>query len=121
MPKKFASKEEKNAYERERYAASQGAYKERSVARQKENRKVLRQFVWDFLKEHPCIDCGETDPIVLEFDHLSDKKWSIADVASHNVSQKKLNEEIAKCEVRCANCHRKKTAIQLNWYKDIIK
>ena len=59
--------------------------------------------------EHPCVDCGETDPIVLEFDHLRDKKFSIAKGWRGHEWQKVL-DEIAKCEVVCANCHRRRTA-----------
>jgi hypothetical protein len=46
---------------------------------------------------------------VLEFDHLHSKDFNISDAARKGVSMKKLNAEIAKCEVRCSNCHRRKT------------
>ena len=85
--------------------------------------KVIRnkQFVWDYLKQHPCIDCGESDPIVLEFDHLKDKKIAVANLAGQCVGIDKITEEIDKCEVRCANCHRRKTAKDFEWYKNIVK
>lgn len=58
--------------------------------------------------ENGCVDCRESDPIVLEFDHLSDKKYSIANmVASH--TWESIWSEIQKCEVVCANCHRRRT------------
>jgi hypothetical protein len=121
MSKKFNSVEEKRAYERSLYAASKGAYKEKVVARKKKNQQKLRQFIWDYLKEHPCVDCGEPDPVVLEFDHMGDKKMAIGDISYHNPSLEKLKEEIEKCEVRCANCHRRKTAIQLEWYQGVTR
>ena len=80
-----------------------------------------KQFLWDFLKEHPCVDCGEIDPIVLEFDHLSDKKGCLSTLAGQGLGLETIKQEVNKCEVRCANCHRKKTATQFGWYKDIIK
>jgi hypothetical protein len=70
-----------------------------------------------YLAEHPCVDCGETDPIVLEFDHVRGVKSNSVSVLAFSlgVAQKRLIEEIAKCEIRCANCHRRKTAIQMKW------
>ena len=62
-----------------------------------------------FLREHPCVDCGETDPIVLEFDHLRDKRFSISKGVLDR-SWESVLEEIGKCDVVCANCHRRRTA-----------
>lgn len=85
-----------------------------------EKRTRNKQFVWDYLKEHPCIDCGESDPIVLEFDHQSNKIDSICVMANSAVGLEKIQLEIDKCKVRCANCHRKKTAKDFGWYKNIV-
>lgn len=76
------------------------------------------QYVIDFLKLNPCVDCGEKDPIVLEFDHFRDKEYCVSQM--HTYAFDKLKEEIEKCEVRCRNCHKRKTAIQLNYYKGIV-
>jgi len=66
-------------------------------------------FLMAYFHDHPCVDCGETDPIVLEFDHLRDKKFGIAaGIRSRNWND--VLDEIAKCEVVCANCHRRRTA-----------
>ena len=89
-------------------------------SKEKEVRKRNKQFIWDYLRDHPCVDCGEQDPIVLEFDHIRDKYLAISELVRSAVSLVKLEKEISKCEVRCANCHRRKTAKQFNWYKDII-
>lgn len=80
--------------------------------------KRLRQlFVLKYLKEHPCVDCGESNPIVLEFDHAQGKKFlSISDMIQNCYSEENISKEIEKCEVRCSNCHKKKTAVQYNWY-----
>jgi hypothetical protein len=72
-------------------------------------RERTRAFIAAHLKANPCIDCGETNIIVLEFDHLHSKDFNISDATRKGVGIKKLKNEIAKCEVRCANCHRKKT------------
>lgn len=61
-----------------------------------------------FLQTHPCVDCDENDIDVLEFDHLFDKKNNIGRIEKFRTI-KALQDEIAKCEVVCANCHRRRT------------
>ena len=58
---------------------------------------------------HPCVDCGERDPVVLEFDHLRDKRLAISSQL-HGRNWQTILDEIEKCEVLCANCHRRRTA-----------
>jgi len=57
-----------------------------------------------------CIDCGEADPVCLDFDHRegSDKKFKIGDALHFRVGLGQLQTELEKCEIRCANCHRKR-------------
>ena len=67
----------------------------------------------EFLIEQACVDCGEADPIVLEFDHVrGTKQDNVSTLIGRAFSWKRILEEVAKCEVRCANCHRRKTAAQ---------
>lgn len=74
--------------------------------------------LFEYLSTHPCVDCGESDPIVLEFDHRdpSKKSFTIGSQARHK-GRDSLMKEIEKCDVRCANCHRRRTAVQFNWSK----
>lgn len=66
-------------------------------------------FVLNYLRTHPCVDCGEADPIVLDFDHVRGKKsFNVSRAKYDGISFARLNEEIAKCEVRCANDHRRR-------------
>lgn len=74
-----------------------------------------REHVWAYLREHPCVDCGEADIRVLEFDHLRDKIHAISQMVRWAVSLRRLQAEIDKCEVVCANCHRRRTATRGNW------
>lgn len=68
------------------------------------NKRIVRAH----LESNPCTDCGITDWRVLEFDHLSDKTGSIANMMGGH-SEKNLRAEIDKCDVVCANCHRIRT------------
>ena len=90
------------------------AHKKEMIAKAAANNKVARErniaFVNEYLSTHPCTDCPESDPIVLEFDHVRGKKYKeVSDMAQKAYSLKTIQEEIAKCEVRCANCHRRVT------------
>jgi hypothetical protein len=80
--------------------------RERHLARVKSATAVTlsenHQRVWEFLALHPCVDCGETDPVVLQFDHLRDKRMNVANM-SRSFGWPAILAEIAKCEVRCAN------------------
>jgi len=118
MKKRYADPvKRERILERNRYYSQ----KNRLAIRQR-RRDAQRQhklFVVGYLATHPCIDCGETDPIVLEFDHRNpnEKKDAIAHMVSTLVPLASLEAEIGKCDVRCANCHRRKTAKQLGWQK----
>lgn len=63
-----------------------------------------------YLEQHACVDCGEFDPEVLDFDHLRDKRNNVSTMLWSGMLWKAIEDEIAKCEVRCANCHRRRTA-----------
>jgi hypothetical protein len=88
----------------------------------KRNKKVLEQiqnYVWNYLSSHPCIDCGEQDRVVLEFDHINKKEHNLSEIIKERSSLKVVVAEIEKCVVRCANCHRRKTAKDFGWRKVI--
>lgn len=82
---------------------------------EKERTKENKIMVYEYLLLHPCVDCGETNPLLLEFDHTdpSQKKYQIAQL--YNRNPKKIMKEISKCEVRCRNCHIIKTAERAGW------
>ena len=54
-----------------------------------------------------CIDCGESNPLVLDFDHVrGNKKMCISNMVRNSYSIETIQKEIEKCEIRCSNCHR---------------
>ncbi len=101
------------------YTNNKAVYIAKAIDHNKETRKETRQYVWDYLKSHPCVDCGENDPIILEFDHTRDKRKEISTMIHNSCSLETIKSEIEKCEVRCANCHRRKTAKDFGWYSGI--
>jgi hypothetical protein len=81
-------------------------------------RSENRERVLQFLRAHPCIDCGERDPVVLEFHHVRDKKRdNVACMLRGTHEWGTIATEIAKCVVLCANCHRRRTAVARGDYR----
>lgn len=79
---------------------------------EKQARQKRKKFLKDYLRTHPCVDCGNADIRVLEFDHVRGQK-------KFNIGQFKyaiptLIKEIEKCEVRCSNCHKKRHDVLAN-------
>ena len=73
--------------------------------------RVLREIVLE-AKSRPCADCGQTfPPFVMDFDHLDakQKRDTISQMVRKTHSIDVVLQEIAKCEVGCANCHRVRT------------
>jgi hypothetical protein len=90
-------------------------HRRQSYAAKLARQRALRGHVLDHLRHHPCVDCGEADPVVLEFDHLGEKTASISGLISHTATRKAVEAEIARCEVVCTNCHRRRTATRAGW------
>lgn len=95
-------------YGREHYAAHREKRIAQDAVRKRTLRRIRTEFLLEYFARHPCSDCGERDPIVLEFDHLRDKEFNIASKLTH-MAWPKVLAEIEKCEVVCANCHRRRT------------
>tara|TARA_R110000782_G_C14498906_1_gene378339 strand:+ start:99 stop:503 length:405 start_codon:yes stop_codon:yes gene_type:complete len=80
------------------------------VERNKKQQGINREFVQRYKKIFcKCVDCGIKDWRVLQFDHLNNKKYNLADLGASSVSLNLIKTEIRKCEIRCANCHQIKT------------
>ena len=106
------------AYRRGHYERNRDTYIRREVARLRERRTANRKLLLAYLRSHACVDCGETDVLVLQFDHRdrSNKRRNVAFLVVRR-SWATVMKEIEKCDVRCANCHRRRTAAQFRWRK----
>ena len=89
------------------------------VAKNKIKRgEEIKTSIIEYLSSHPCVDCEENDIIVLEFDHVRGKKlYNISDMVARDFSWKSIQKEIEKCDIRCANCHKRRTAQMFSYYK----
>lgn len=100
----------KKVIQRKYYEANRESY--RSVSEKSKSVRVdrNRRYVVDYLSQHGCVDCGEADIHVLEFDHVRGEKIAgVGQMIGWGLSLQKIQEEIDKCEVRCCNCHRRVT------------
>jgi hypothetical protein len=99
----------RSAYKKEHYAKNKQRYIDQNSARNREVTEERMHYLVDYLEEHPCVDCGERDVAVLDFDHLGHKEFHVSyGIRSRNWES--VLREIAKCEVVCGNCHRRRTA-----------
>lgn len=101
------------------YEANKDRYLERN--RRTKARLVDERFnfLLGYFADNPCVDCGESDPAVLDFDHLRDKKFLVTRELI-NKSWADILAEIEKCVVRCANCHRRVTASQRGFQRLLL-
>lgn len=103
---------------REHYRKNVTIYMSRARVRAVIDRRRNREFVARYLSAHPCVDCGESDSVVLEFDHRElDAKLNDVSRLIHNSTLSAVQAEIEKCDVRCGNCHRIRTAKQFGSYR----
>lgn len=117
--RQYQCKDCSRLYVRSHYERNKKYYLLKAFTRNKKNRNEIRRHIWTYLSSHPCVDCKEKDPIVLEFDHISDKIIEISSM-HRNYTLERVKQEIAKCQVRCANCHRRKTAKERGWNKQFL-
>jgi hypothetical protein len=94
------------------YVANRDAHRANVRVRSAATKREYRRRIGEHLMGHPCVDCGEADIRVLDFDHLNaaDKRADIARMVNAGGKWSDIELEIAKCEVRCANCHRRVTS-----------
>jgi hypothetical protein len=93
-------------------------HRNQSRAARERRKAVARALVREHLAAHPCVDCGEDDLLVLEFDHhRADKEENVSRLVSAGALRERLEREIARCEVVCVNCHRRRTATRAGSFR----
>jgi hypothetical protein len=100
------------------YIRKPAYYKSKAKLSRKSQTVINQNYVVDYLKTHPCVDCKNDDFMVLTFDHMRDKHKDVSVLIINGASLETLKNEIAKCEVRCANCHLKKTIKTFGFWKN---
>ena len=99
------------------HAANGDVCRARIKARRERLREINQRLLLEYLLGHACVDCGEADPVVLDFDHLRDKWLNVSELVSRGRPWDEILAEIAKCEVVCANCHRRRTCTRMDGYR----
>ena len=110
------------AYRRAHYLAHKSDYIDRAIVQTKGRRQQNRREVLAYLATHPCVDCGNGNTVVLEFDHRdpADKLWNVGWMIAR-MRWQRVRAEIEKCDVRCVNCHRRRTASEFSWSKFTVR
>lgn len=111
MSKRFASVEERRAYWRLWYSKNKHRpdYKAKDKSTKKRIRLERQKWWVEYKKTLKCSQCDENHPACLDFHHMhvKDKEYHVSVMISKRFSKKRIQEEIQKCKVLCANCHRK--------------
>lgn len=92
--------------------------RQQKAVRLLEHRRLLAKY----FSENPCVDCGETDIRCLEFDHRdpAKKRQGVAALVRSGMPWRTIMAEIEKCDVRCANCHRRRTGEMFgSWRQEV--
>ena len=104
------------------YNENKQYYLKKAKKRNLEIKTNIVNYLRCYLSKKSCIDCGETDIAVLEFDHRNGtkKNKAVSTLIRLGYPIDIIRKEIGKCDIRCANCHRRKTSKDFKWLKTIM-
>ncbi len=102
-------------YQRKWYARHRALQMARVTPGNRRARAAINNYV-DQVKRRPCADCGGNfPPFMMDFDHVRGEKTAeISRLRGARAARARLEAELAKCEVVCANCHRRRTQMRLS-------
>ena len=114
----YKDKEKQHLFQRQHYKDNKSVYLEKARGWNKSNRVAVEDYLFNYLSKHPCIECGEADVVLLEFDHRDqvEKTEAVATMVAQYYSIKTVEAEVAKCDIRCVRCHRLKTAREAGYW-----
>lgn len=117
---KECCKEYRKNYSKKHYEKYKSEYIARAKIRNEKLKAERQKQIIEYLLDKSCEQCGESDIRVLDFDHKDprDKKFNISKAINQGIEWELILKEIEKCQILCANCHRKRTSAQFNWYKN---
>ena len=103
----YKDKKDQALSSKRQYEANKKKVKKRSYKRNKTQRQKNKEYIDTVKSISACVDCGESNPLVLDFDHVKGIKIAcISNMVRGSYCLETIQAEIDKCEVRCANCHR---------------
>ena len=89
------------------YACNKDRKIQKSMLNNKSHRDLLRNRLAEIKEKGYCIYCGEGTTVCLDFHHRDNKDFEISTALSQGFSWHRIQEELSKCDMVCANCHRK--------------
>lgn len=104
----YADPEKRKAYHREYYRAYYHRRKDIYKKSRAKSKQANVAIIDEFKLSNGCKVCGyDTDPVALDLHHRSDDKiLNVSTMAARHYRQQVVVEEMSKCDVLCANCHR---------------
>ena len=111
------------AQHRAHYAQNKERYKQQALDAKWQLRANALRYVMEYVSARGgCCECGESDFRCIHFNHLdpATKQYNISNMISGGYSIAKIQQELDKCNILCANCHSKHTAQQYSWYDKLV-
>ena len=107
----YKDKKKQRLAQRRSYVRHKEAHTIRSNDNRAKRRIKLNEYVRALKGSSPCAECKVQYPYyVMDFDHVRGEKSGDITVLIHEVvSLERLEEEVAKCDIVCSNCHRERT------------
>lgn len=109
----YKNKERQKKSQHESYLRNKDKY----IARKQKTRRDNKKYVLNIRKNSVCCICGFNNWMALVFHHRNkDEKIDAISNIADRCGRKKLDKELIKCDIICANCH---AIIHMKeWYKN---